>query len=160
MSLPASQQRALDAIDTDLRIADRRLASMFSVFTELTRLEKMPLAETFQPVRWWTRAGRRAGRRQRGCTLLGCARRGHRGLGWRWAGWARAGRRPASRLGTIVLVPLLLAATLSLLLLTILTTRSTGSGRCGQTTAFMAPVRLAATGCGSSHQPHTGPAGG
>ena len=54
MSLPASQQRALDAIDSDLRVADTRLASMFRVFTELTRLEKMPRIETLQPARWWT----------------------------------------------------------------------------------------------------------
>jgi hypothetical protein len=151
MSLPASQQRALDTIDTDLRAADRRLASMFRVFTELNRLEKMPLAETFQPIRWWTRAGRRTARRQRGCTLRECRRPGHRGPGW----------RPGGRLGTIVLVPLLLAATLSLLLLTMLTTRPTGPGRCAQATAFMAPVRLAGTGsCAPGAQPHTGPAGG
>lgn len=151
MTLPASQQRALDEIDSDLRAADRRLASMFRVFTELTQRDKMPLAETFQPVRWWTRAGRRAARRQRGCTLRDCRRPGHRGLGW----------RPGTRLGTIVLVPLLLAATLSLLLVTILTTRPTGSGRCAQTAAFMAPVRLAATaGCAASNHAHTGPAGG
>lgn len=161
MSLPTSQQRALDAIDSDLRTADRRLSSMFTVFTELTRLEKMPLAETFQPVRWWTRAGRRAGRRQRGCTLPGCGRPGHRGLGWRWRGRARAGQRPASRLGTIVLLPLLVAATLSLLLLTMLTTRPAGSGRCAQATAFMAPVRLAAAGgCVRGNHSHSGPAGG
>jgi hypothetical protein len=136
MSLPASQQRALDAIDCDLRAADTRLASMFRVFTELTRLDKMPLAETYQPVRWWTRAGRRA---------------------WR----ARASRRPVSRLGMIVLIPVVLAATLSLLLLTLLTTRPTGSGRCAQTSAFMAPVRLAAAGgCGAGGQPRTSPAGG
>lgn len=136
MSLPASQQRALDAIDSDLRSADGQLASMFSVFTQLTRLEKMPLAETFQPVRWWTRAGRRAGRQPHG-------------------------RRPGGRLGTIVLVPLLLAATLSLLLLTILTTRPTGPGRCAQTTAFMAPTRPADTaGCAHGSHSQTGPAGG
>lgn len=136
MSLPASQQRALNAIDTDLRRADIRLASMFSVFTELTRLDKMPLAETYPPVRWWTRSGRPSGR-------------------------ARTRRRPASRLGTIMLIPLLLAATLSLLLLTMLTTRPTGSGRCAQTAAFMPPVRLAATaGCAYSGQPHSSPAGG
>jgi hypothetical protein len=160
MSLPASQQRALDAIATDLRGADTRLARMFSVFTELTRLEKMPSAETFQPVRWWTRAGRRTARRQRGCTLPGCRRPGHQGLGWWWPGQAATGR-PTSRLGTVVLVPLLLAATLSLLLLTVLTTRPTGSGRCAAATAVLAPVRLAAAGgCASGGQPRAGSAGG
>lgn len=122
MSLPASQQRALDAIDTDLRAADSRLASMFTVFTELTQLEKMPVTETFQPVRWWTRAG---------------------------------------RLGPIVLVPLLLAATLSLLLLSVVTTRAASSGRCARAASFIAPVRLAAAGgCAPGGQPRSGPAGG
>ena len=161
MSLPASQQRALDAIDSHLRGADIRLARMFSVFTELTRREKMPLAETFQPVRWWTREGRRAGRWRRGCTLPGCRRPGHRGLGWWLPGQTRAGQRPACRLGTIVLVPLLLAATLSLLLLSVLTTRPAGSGRCARTASFIAPIRPASTGdCVPGGQPHTDPAGG
>jgi hypothetical protein len=154
MSLPASQQRALDAIDTNLRVADTRLDSMFRVFTELTRLEKMPLAETFQPVRWWTRSGRQTARRQRGCTLPGCRRPGHRGVGRFWPGTGQ------NRPGALVLVPLLVAATLSLLLLTVLTTRPVRSGRCAQTTMFTAPVRLAATGCASGRAPHTGPAGG
>ncbi len=155
MSLPVSQQRALDAIDSDLRVADTRLASMFRVFTELTRLEKMPLAETFQPARWWTRSGRTA-RRQRTCTLAGCRRPGHRGGG---SPWARTGH---NRLGALVLVPLLLAATLSLLLLTVLTTSPVRSSRCAQTTLFTAPVRLADTGPGCTHggAPHSGLAGG
>ncbi len=161
MSLPASQQRVLDAIDRDLRGTDTRLARMFGVFTELTRLEKMPSAETFQPVRWWTRAGRRAARRQRGCTLPGCRRPGHQGVGWRWSGQVMAGRRPTSRLGAIVLLPLLVAATLSLLLFSMLTTRPSGSGRCASTASFMAPARLAVTGgCPPGGQQGTSPAGG
>jgi hypothetical protein len=144
MSLPASQQRALDALDSDLRVADKRLASMFRVFTELTRLEKMPLRETFQPARWW---------RQRSCTLPGCRRPGHQGLSGRWQ------RTRGNRLGALVLVPLLLAATLSLLLLTVLTTSPVRSGRCAQTTLFTAPVRLADSGCTPGSAPHM-PAGG
>jgi hypothetical protein len=150
MSLPASQQRALETIDSHLRAADKRLASMFRVFTELTRLEKMPRIETFQPVAWWTRAARR----QRGCALAGCRHPGHRGLAWPWP------RTGHNRLGALVLVPLLLAATLSLLLLTVLTTSAARSGRCAQTTLFTAPVRLADTGCTSGRTPHTSPAGG
>ena len=150
MSLPASQQRALETIDSDLRAADTRLASMFRVFTELTRLEKMPRTETFQPVNWWTRAARR----QRGCALAGCRHPGHRGLSW------PRPRTRRNRFGTLVLVPLLLAATLSLLLLTVLTTSSVRSGRCAQTTLFTAPVRLADTGCATGSAPHAGPAGG
>jgi hypothetical protein len=150
MSLPASEQRALETIDSDLRAADKRLASMFRVFTELTRLEKMPRIETFQPVSWWTRAARR----QPSCALPGCRRPGHRGLS---RPWQRTGR---NRLGALVLVPLLLAATLSLLLLTVLTTSPVRSGRCAQTTLFTAPVRLAGTGCTAGSAAHSGPAGG
>jgi len=142
MSLPAGQQHALDAIDRDLRGGDTRLAAMFGVFTELTRQEKMPPAETFPPVRWWTQAGRRTARRRRGCTLPGC----------------RLPRcRTAGRLGTIVLLPLLLAATLSLLLLSVLTTRPAGAGRCAQLASFSAPVRLMAS-AGCAGQPRTSPA--
>jgi hypothetical protein len=120
-------------IEHDLRGADTRLAAMFGVFTELTWQEKMPLAEMFLPVRWWTRTGRLAARRQRSCTLPGCR---------------RPGCRPASRLGTIVLLPLLLAATLSLLLLGVLTPSPAGAGRCAQLASFRAPVRLTAgAGC-------------
>jgi hypothetical protein len=150
MSLPASQQRALDTIDSHLRTADTRLASMFRVFTELTRLEKMPRLETFQPASWWTRAARR----QRGCALDGCQRPGHRALSWPWR------RISGSRVGALVLVPLLLAATLSLLLLTVLATSPVRSGRCAQTTLFAAPVRLAGTGCTTGSAPHYTPAGG
>ena len=166
MSLPASQQRALDAIDSDLRGADTRLARMFSVFTELTRLEKMPPAETFQPVRWWTRAGRRTARRAAArlhAARLPPSQPPGGGLGVARPGPARPDpARPArSRLGTIVLVPLLLAATLSLLLLSMLTTRPTGSGRCAAPTVFMAPVRLSShRGLRRGGQPRTGPAGG
>lgn len=150
MSLPASQQRALDALDSDLRIGDKRLASMFRVFTELTRLEKMPRLETFQPGNWWTRAAPR----QRGCALPGCQRPGHQGLSWPWP------RTGGNRLSAVVLVPLLLAATLSLLLLTVLTTSPVRSGRCAQTTLFAAPVRLADTGCTTGSASHAGPGGG
>ncbi|HTT51275.1 MAG TPA: hypothetical protein VMH35_07735 [Streptosporangiaceae bacterium] len=143
MSLPVSQQRALDAIDHELRGADRRLAGMFRVFSELTRLEKMPPAETYQPARWWAGAGRRTGRRPRSCTLRGCCRRAPRAV------------------GTIVLVPLLLAATLSLLLLGVLTTGPAGRGRCAPVASFVAPARLSAPGgCAAGGPAHTGPAGG
>ncbi|MGP7997886.1 MAG: hypothetical protein ACLPKI_11265 [Streptosporangiaceae bacterium] len=139
MSLPVSQQRALDAIDHELGGADTRLAGMFGVFTELTRLEKMPPAETLRPGRWWARAGRP----RRGCPRPGCCRPGHRAL------------------GTIVLVPLLLAATLSLLLLGVLTTRPAGRGQCAPVASFVAPVRLAAAGGGAPAGPaRAGPAGG
>ena len=55
MTLPASQQHALDAIDDVLQSAEPRLATMFGVFTHLTRQEAMPAVETLPPGRWWTR---------------------------------------------------------------------------------------------------------
>ncbi len=58
-----------------------------------------------------------------------------------------------------MLVPLLLAATLSLLLLTVLTTSPVRSGRCAQTTLFTAPVRLADTGCAGARRTPARPAG-
>ncbi len=55
MTLPASQQRALDAIDDVLQSAEPRLATMFGVFTDLTRRDAMPAAETLVPGPWWAR---------------------------------------------------------------------------------------------------------
>ena len=55
MTLPASQQHALDAIDEVFQSAEPRLATMFGVFTHLTRQEAMPGVETLPPGRWWTR---------------------------------------------------------------------------------------------------------
>jgi hypothetical protein len=45
VGLPASQQRVLDGIEDDLRGCEPRLASMFSIFTRLTRDEGAPTAE-------------------------------------------------------------------------------------------------------------------
>lgn len=45
MSLPASQQRILDGIADALRISEPRLASMFAMFTRLTKNEAAPWRE-------------------------------------------------------------------------------------------------------------------
>jgi hypothetical protein len=45
MSLPASEQRALDRIEETLHVADPRLRSLFMIFTRLTRHEAMPGTE-------------------------------------------------------------------------------------------------------------------
>jgi Protein of unknown function (DUF3040) len=45
MSLPGSQQRALDQIERTLLADDRRLGSLFAFFTRLTSHEAMPSAE-------------------------------------------------------------------------------------------------------------------
>ncbi len=55
MTLPASQQHALDAIDDVLQSAEPQLATMFGVFTDLTRQEGMPAVETLPPCPWWAR---------------------------------------------------------------------------------------------------------
>jgi hypothetical protein len=49
MALPSSQQHALDAIDDNLKTAEPRLATMFGVFTHLTRQEARPAAPAGQP---------------------------------------------------------------------------------------------------------------
>lgn len=87
MSLPVSQQRALDAIDHELGGADTRLAGMFGVFTELTRLEKMPPAETLRPGRWWARAGRGAAAPAPAAAVLATGR-------WARSCWFRCCSRP------------------------------------------------------------------
>jgi Protein of unknown function (DUF3040) len=45
VSLPPSQQRALDRIERMLRDSDPRLIALFSIFTRLTRDEDMPRIE-------------------------------------------------------------------------------------------------------------------
>jgi hypothetical protein len=48
VSLPASQQRALDAIESALQEREPRLASMFTIFTRLARDEAVPRTESFR----------------------------------------------------------------------------------------------------------------
>jgi hypothetical protein len=125
MSLPASQQHALDAIDDVLRSGDPRLARMFAVFTELTQQESMPARETLPPRRLWPR--RRPGQQ--------VPRR----------------RRP-SRVCIRLLVPVLLAATLTLLMLSVLSSPATGPRQCARAPGRAAAVQLAAAaGCSSGH---------
>ena len=132
MTLPARQQRALNAIDEVLRRADPPLARMFGVFTELTAQERMPAVETLPPGRWWQTSAR-------------------------WMPDRRG--RVANRLGPLVILPLLLMATLSLLILGIVTTPSVSRNSCGQVVALMGPVRqnsssaCAGTGGGRTAQP-------
>jgi hypothetical protein len=119
MTLPASQQHALDAIDDVLQSAEPQLASMFGVFTDLTRLEAMPAVETMPPGRWWTRY-QLPGRRYRP------GQRHH-----------PRGRRAGRRLGRIVLVPLLLMAAVSLIIVSLVNTGPTGRRGCSQAAAMV-----------------------
>lgn len=52
MSLPGSQQRALDQIERTLLEDDRRLGSLFAFFTRLTSHEDMPWAERLTTRPW------------------------------------------------------------------------------------------------------------
>ncbi len=128
MTLPASQQHALDAIDEVFQSAEPRLATMFGVFTHLTQQEAMPTAETLPPGRWWTRyrlPGRdyRPGRQR----------------------YPR-GRRRGHRLSRVVLLPLLLIAAVGLLISGLVSAGSAGRG-CGQAAVMvMAARQRAATG--------------
>jgi hypothetical protein len=116
MSLPASQQHALDAIDGMLCGGDPRLASMFTVFTALTGQESMPARETLPPRR---RSGQQSP-------------------------W----RRRAGRVCMRLLVPVLLAATLTLLILSVLNSPATGQRQCARATGRGAAVQLIApAGC-------------
>jgi hypothetical protein len=49
VSLPACQQRVLDGIERGLQTCEPRLASMFAIFTRLTRDEAVPQRESLRP---------------------------------------------------------------------------------------------------------------
>lgn len=54
MSLPAVQQRVLDRIEETLQASEPRLASMFAIFTRLTRGEALAATERLPSApRWW-----------------------------------------------------------------------------------------------------------
>jgi hypothetical protein len=54
MSLPVSEQRALDRIACGLRASEPRLASMFAMFSKLSKDDRPPLQEQLSPgrLRW------------------------------------------------------------------------------------------------------------
>jgi hypothetical protein len=136
MTLPPSQQHALDAIDDVLQSAEPRLATMFGVFTDLTRLDSMPAAETLLPEPWWARYRLpglrfRAGRHQ--------SRPGRR---YRHAHRYQHGRRRGRHLVRIVLVPLLLIAAASLLIVSLVSNGAGGRRGCGQAVAAVMASRL------------------
>jgi hypothetical protein len=127
MTLPASQQHALDVIDDVLQSAEPRLATMFGVFTHLTRQEAMPAVETLPPSRWWARY-RLPGQRYR-------------------PGRQRQPRGPRAghRLGRVVLVPLLLIAAVSLLVSSLISASTAGRRGCGQAAVMVMAARQRAT---------------
>ena len=140
MTLPASQQHALDAIDDVLQSSEPRLATMFGVFTDLTRLEAMPPVETLPPGRWWTRRGRPGPRYRPGWL----AYQRHRPGQQRYQRYQRYqhGRRATRRLRQIVLVPLLLLAAVSLLIVGLVSSGPAGRRGCGQAVAAVMASQL------------------
>jgi hypothetical protein len=144
MTLPPSQQHALNAIDDVLQSAEPRLATMFGVFTDLTRMEAMPAAETLAPGPWW--AGHRLpghlARRSRARRF----RAGRPGSS-RWPA-GQAGRRAGRQLGRIVLIPVLLLAAVSLLVVSLVSSGTAGKRGCGHaaTVAMLPGLGRVATG--------------
>ena len=150
MTLPPSQQHALNAIDDVLQSAEPRLATMFGVFTDLTRMEAMPAAETLQPGPWGARhqlPGRLA-RRSRARRFR--AGRPGRPASGRWPG-GHAGRRAGRQLGRIVLIPVLLLAAASLLVVSLVSSGTAGKRGCGYaaTAAMLPGLGRVAAGTGS-----------
>jgi hypothetical protein len=95
MSLPVSQQRALDRIETALRVSDPVLISLFSTFARLSTGEEMPRVEELKVRGRWLRA-------------------------WLWRLGVRGGRltaRPRARIRALILIPVALAATACALLI-------------------------------------------
>jgi hypothetical protein len=100
MSLPTSQQRILDGIEEGLCEHDLRLASLFTTFTRLNSREEMPKAEQLKPAR------------KRPARALKAWRPGQP-LPW------PTGRLPG-RMSWVMLLPIVLVAALSALILGLL----------------------------------------
>ena len=95
MSLPAYQQRVLDTIENTLKRREPRLASMFAMFTRLNTNEAIPRTELLEAVPWWAwRRPRQGGRRT-----------------------PRSARRPATAMRAALLVPVMIMAVVSAVIL-------------------------------------------
>jgi anti-sigma-K factor RskA len=57
MTLPACQQRALDAIESSLEASEPRMKAMFGIFTRLTKDEEPTRAERLPDRPLWRRSG-------------------------------------------------------------------------------------------------------
>lgn len=130
MSLTAHQCRALQSIERQLRAREPRLASMFTMFTTLTKDELLPPIETIQARRWqWlTESFARLRRR------------------WRRHPGAVTQRR---RLANVVFIPFIMVG----LLVTVLVVGSHGSSayRCSAIAGYHSAgvASLATPKCGS-----------
>jgi hypothetical protein len=99
MSLPACQERALSAMENALRAAEPRLAARFAIFTRLASGEALPRIEQLIPQPWLLRVLASVGRAWRRLFPRSRAR-GMAAL--------RAPGRPATRLRSVVVLPVLL----------------------------------------------------
>jgi hypothetical protein len=126
MTLPARQQRILDGMAVSLQERDPRLASLFSIFTRLTRQEPMPRAEEMPPGRPAVRRARSGRPEPRG------RRRPERS-----AAWLRA-----------IVIPVALAAVAAVLFLSLMTGSTRGCpARLTRTSAQLASW---ASGCATA----------
>jgi hypothetical protein len=151
MTLPPSQQHALNAIDDVLQSAEPRLATMFGVFTDLTRMEAMPAAETLPPGPWWAgwtrhRLPGHLARRSR-ARRFRAGRPGRPGSG-RWPG-GQAGRRAGRQLSRIVLIPVLLLVAASLLVVSLVSSGAAGRRGCGHAAAAVMLPGLSGVAAGT-----------
>jgi hypothetical protein len=136
MTLPPSQQHALDAIDDVLQSAEPRLATMFGVFTDLTRLDDMPAVETLPPEPRWARY------RPPGLRYRAGRPRSRPGQQHQHRQRYQPGRWGGRQLVRIVLVPLLLMAAASLLIVSLVSSGAAGRRSCGQAVAVVMASRL------------------
>jgi len=128
MSLPACQERILSGIESALRACEPRLASRFAIFTRLTSGEELPRTEQLVPQPWLRRALASAGRAWR--LLFPRARPPGRAA-------MRAPARPAARLRSVAVLPVLLIAMAS---------ATVAAAMAGTSTCAAAPRRPPATG--------------
>jgi hypothetical protein len=157
MTLPPSQQHALNAIDDVLQSAEPRLATMFGVFTDLTRMETMPAVETLPPGPWWARwtrhrlPGHLARRSRARRFRAGRFRAGRPGRprSGRWPG-GQAGRRAGRQLSRIVLIPVLLLVAASLLVVSLVSSGAAGRRGCGHAAAAVMLPGLSGVATGTS----------
>jgi len=151
MSLPACQERILNAIEDALRKGEPRLASRFAIFSRLTRGEELPRTEQLTPQPWLRRA-------------LASAARAWRFLFPRPQSRGVAAMRPATRLRAAVVLPVLLIIMASATVVTAVA----GTHSCAPAPRRPAVIQTRWATCvagktvmqgahGTGHKPATGP---
>lgn len=138
MSLTARQCRALDSIEQQLGAREPKLASMFAIFTRLTKDELLPTIEAVEVGRWRWRA-----------ELIDRLRRGRPRRGPRKVTQHRTTSAAVTRIVNVALVPFMVIS----LLVTALVVGGHGSpaGRCNRVASYhsLGLAGIAAANCGS-----------